>query len=136
MLNLKSMFLALAMVCCSSAVFAQEKAADAKAADDVTAAVAQIDLNTATPEQLMSVKGIGEKKAADILALRKEKGCFASVDDLLAVKGIGEKTLLKLKPFFKAEGCTAGGGKLETVIEKPALEKPVKKPAKPSKAEK
>ncbi len=68
----------------------------------------QIDLNTASVENLVQLKGIGEKKAQDILAWRAANGCFASVDELKNIKGIGEKTLEKLRPFLKAEGCTKG----------------------------
>ena len=50
-------------------------------------------INTATAQQLCSLKGIGEKKAAAIIQYRDEHGDFTSVDQLLNVSGIGEKTL-------------------------------------------
>lgn len=40
-----------------------------------------------------SLKGVGPSKAAAIVAYREQNGPFRSVDDLLNVKGIGEKTL-------------------------------------------
>ena len=50
-------------------------------------------INTATAQQLCSLKGIGEKKAAAIIQYRDEHGDFTSVDQLLNVPGIGEKLL-------------------------------------------
>jgi len=57
-------------------------------------------LNTASKEELMAVKGIGEAKAEAILAERK-KGEFASFEDLQRVKGIGEKVALNVQEHVK-----------------------------------
>lgn len=54
-----------------------------------------LDLNTASREELMTLPGIGEKKAEDILALREKLGNFRRVEDLLQVPGIGETILEK-----------------------------------------
>ncbi|AMB98999.1 hypothetical protein AWM75_02845 [Aerococcus urinaehominis] len=56
-----------------------------------------ININTADASQLQEISGIGEKKAADIIAHRETKGAFQSVDDLTQVSGIGEKTLAKIR---------------------------------------
>ena len=56
-----------------------------------------INLNTATVQQLTSLPGIGEAKAADILAYREKVGQFASVDELKNVSGIGEAMLERIK---------------------------------------
>ena len=59
-----------------------------------------INLNTATKEQLMTLNGIGEVKAAAIVAYRQEKGMFNSVDEIKNISGIGEKTFEKIKQFI------------------------------------
>lgn len=56
-----------------------------------------LDLNTATLEQLDKLPGIGESKAKAILDDRLKKGRFKRVEELMDVKGIGEKMFEKLK---------------------------------------
>ena len=53
-----------------------------------------IDINTADAATIAStMKGVGETKAAAIVAYRNDHGAFKSVNDLVLVKGIGEKTV-------------------------------------------
>ncbi|MER3524727.1 MAG: hypothetical protein C4326_11900 [Ignavibacteria bacterium] len=61
---------------------------------------APINLNTATKQHLMSLPGIGPAFAERILAYRKQRGAFTSVDELVNVKGIGKKKLQKLRQFL------------------------------------
>lgn len=56
-----------------------------------------MNLNTATPEQLEELPGIGPVTAAAIVHWRTENGPFKRVEDLLEVTGIGEKTLEQLR---------------------------------------
>lgn len=58
---------------------------------------ALININTATAEQLTSLNGIGEKKAAAIVEYRQKHGEFTTVDELVNVSGIGEKTLENIR---------------------------------------
>ncbi|MDZ4122250.1 MAG: helix-hairpin-helix domain-containing protein [Candidatus Cloacimonadaceae bacterium] len=46
-------------------------------------------------EELMSLEGVGAKKAAEIIEYRKTNGPFTSIEDFTKVKGIGIKTLEK-----------------------------------------
>jgi len=53
-----------------------------------------VDINTADAATLASaINGVGEKKAATIVAYRKTHGPFAHVDDLAEIKGIGTATI-------------------------------------------
>lgn len=57
----------------------------------------KININTADAAQLTALEGIGESKAAAIIAWREENGGFSTVEDLLKVNGIAEKTFEKIK---------------------------------------
>lgn len=54
-----------------------------------------ININTATEAQLAQLKGIGAKKAQDIITYRTMIAPFKSVDELANVKGIGKATVDK-----------------------------------------
>jgi competence protein ComEA len=56
-----------------------------------------LNLNTATPEQLDQLDGVGPATAQKIVAYRQAHGGFRSVDELDQVPGIGEKKLAALK---------------------------------------
>ena len=81
--KLPSIFLALVLAFFSIMAFAQA-----------------IDINTASVEQLQQIKGIGTKKAADIVKYREAHGPFGSVEDLTKVPGIGPKTLANNKDLL------------------------------------
>ena len=70
----------------------------------VTLAFGAVDINTANKEELMSLKGIGAKKADAIIKHRKGS-CFKSAKGLTAVKGIGPKFLEKNHKNLKASKC-------------------------------
>ncbi len=59
-----------------------------------------LNLNTATMEQLDELPGIGASKAKAIIDYRQTIGKFTSLEQLLEVKGIGDKMLAKLTPFI------------------------------------
>ena len=56
-----------------------------------------VNINTADADALMSLPGIGEVKAAAIIAYRETYGPFTSIEALLNVKGIGQSTLEGLR---------------------------------------
>ncbi len=63
-----------------------------------------VDINSASKSELMSLNGVGEKKADAIIKYRKGN-CFKSVDGLIKVKGIGSKFMQKNKKNLKAGKC-------------------------------
>ena len=57
----------------------------------------RININTATSQELQTLRGIGPALAQRIIEHRQISGGFSTVDDLTNVKGIGEKTLEKIR---------------------------------------
>ncbi len=53
-----------------------------------------VNVNTADAKVISeSLKGIGQKKAGEIVRYRTKNGAFESLNDLINVKGIGQKTI-------------------------------------------
>lgn len=71
-----------------------------------------MDPNTATVEQLVTLPGIGEKRAAEIVRLRKRRP-FRRVAELRRVRGIGRKMLAKLRPYLYVKPLVPPGKKVE-----------------------
>lgn len=62
-----------------------------------TAALAAVNVNTASADELAGLPGIGQTKAEAIVDEREANGDYASLDELSRVSGIGEKTVEKLR---------------------------------------
>ena len=60
---------------------------------------ALINLNTATLAELETLPGVGRATAERIVEHRQKSGGFKKIEELMNVKGIGEKSFLKLKPL-------------------------------------
>lgn len=61
--------------------------------------VQKVNINTASEAELDTLPGVGPATARAIIEHRNKHGGFKSVDELLLVKGIGEKKLANLKPL-------------------------------------
>jgi competence protein ComEA len=56
-----------------------------------------VDLNSATPDDLARLPGVGRSLAARIVERRHSGGSFHSIEDLRGVKGIGPAKLERLR---------------------------------------
>jgi competence protein ComEA len=66
-------------------------------------AAALININTASHEELVTLKGIGDTYAARIIAYRNEHGPFKTIEDIEEVKGIGPATFANIKDSITVE---------------------------------
>lgn len=56
-----------------------------------------VNINSASKEVLMTLPGIGESKADDIIKYREETGGFKSIEDIMKIQGIKEGVYNKIK---------------------------------------
>jgi competence protein ComEA len=91
-------------------------------------ALAVVNINTATKEELTTLKGVGEKRAQEIINYRTKNGPFKTVDDLEKVPGIGPGIMKQIR----SEVTTTGKTNIEKAAAKDAKAADAKKtePAK------
>lgn len=63
----------------------------------------KLNVNTASEDELISLNGIGEKIAKEIIVYRNINGDFKTIDELIDINGIGKKTLEEIKKYLTAE---------------------------------
>jgi competence protein ComEA len=69
-------------------------------------AITQVNINTATVQQLQLLPRVGPALAKRIVDFRTANGEFKSAQELTRVKGVGEKTLALLQPYLAVKGDT------------------------------
>lgn len=89
----------------AAAPVSEEDAAAALSAQNTQAAADAgvafpVNLNTATMDELMAIDGIGEKRAALILAYRDTLGGYTSVEQIKNISGIGDTVYEKIAPYL------------------------------------
>ena len=60
-----------------------------------------ININTASEAELMTLPGIGQSRAKDIINYRVKNGLFESINDIMKVSGIKEAAFEKIKDLIK-----------------------------------
>jgi competence protein ComEA len=91
--------LVAALVAAAASIVPANSGAAGKAVDGV------VNLNTAPPEVLALLPGIGPAKVGSILAYRKRRP-FRTVDELVRIRGIGRKQVRALRPHLAVTGPT------------------------------
>jgi competence protein ComEA len=74
------------------------------------APTAKVNINTATVEQLTTLPGVGPKLAARVIEYR-QKTPFRSTQELMNVKGIGEKNFAKIEAWLTVGEAPKGASK-------------------------
>ncbi len=95
---------------CTSSVYAEGKsstsalsgiAAQAGSLAEGGSLGEMININSATPEVLAAIPGIGPQLGEAIATYRQANGKFTEIKDLLNVEGIDMSLLEEIKPFLK-----------------------------------
>jgi competence protein ComEA len=97
---IQAMVVAALMLTPASILIAQSEKPSPSPSASAAVAKAPVNLNTATIDQLQTLPGIGRATAQRILEYRQKAGGFKKIEELMNVKGIGEKSFLKLKPLI------------------------------------
>ncbi len=98
-------------------------------------ALAAININTATQQELEALNGIGPVKAQAIIDHRKANGPFKSIEQLKDVKGVGDATFDKIKGDVSVSGATTPAAKAAAPAAPMKAEAPKAATAAPAKAE-
>ena len=101
--------LAMALIA-SPSTSAAQGAKPAAAAKARPTATEPVNLNAATAAQLQTLPGVGASTAQRIVDYRQKNGSFKKIEELMNVKGIGEKSFLKLKPLITVSLDKAASG--------------------------
>jgi len=78
---------------------ADQQSTSAKQNKTTVTAAAPVNINTASSTDLEKLPGVGPAMAQRIVEYRQKNSGFKKIEDLMQVKGIGEKKFLRLKPL-------------------------------------
>jgi len=74
--------------------------------DDGSEAAKKVNINQASATQIAYLPRIGAKAADRIVEYRKAHGSFGKAEELMEVKGVGERRYAELKPYIALSGPT------------------------------
>lgn len=60
----------------------------------------KVNINTASEQELMTLSGIGESKASEIVSYRKTNGAFHQIEEIMNISGIKEGVFSKIKDYI------------------------------------
>ena len=83
----------------AAGVEAPAEAANSSAAS-TEADSGKVNINTADASELTTLNGIGDSKAAAIIAYRDTHGAFQSIEEIMNVDGIAEGTFEKIREYI------------------------------------
>lgn len=63
-----------------------------------------VNVNTASAEELQSIPGVDQALAQNIISYREANGPFGSVDELVNVQGMDQDRLNSIRSFVSVEG--------------------------------
>lgn len=78
-------------------VLTRQQAEEWQVSGQTSGGKTKVNLNLATKEQLMTLRGIGEARAEDIIRYRTEHGKFEKIEDIMQISGIKESAFEKIK---------------------------------------
>ncbi len=87
---------ALLLMACSASLFGYEW----------TTREGQLNINTATLEELQNLPGISEATARSIMDFRSANGPFSTFTDLIKVRGVSYRMIDDMRPYIKMEGAS------------------------------
>ncbi|XP_067418612.1 endonuclease/exonuclease/phosphatase family domain-containing protein 1 [Emydura macquarii macquarii] len=91
-------------ICVSSKGSSAQQSPSSLRKDAEAAAAAKLNINTATPAQLLSLPGVTEGLAQRIVCCRAEHGPFRSLEELVKLDCVSSSFLDKLRPRLFTEG--------------------------------
>ena len=89
-----------------------------------------VNLNTASPEQLQLLPGVGPAKVRNILAYRRAHP-FRTPEELVRIKGIGRKMVRRLRLHLAVAGPTTAQRVFRAPAPPPDESAPAPKPSAP-----
>jgi competence protein ComEA len=83
-------------------------------ADDASETAKKVNINQASATQIAYLPRIGAKAADRIIEYRKAHGSFGKAEELMEVKGVGERRYAELKPYIALSGPTTLAAKVRS----------------------
>jgi len=83
-------------------------------AEDAPDTAKKVNINQASATQIAYLPRIGAKAADRIIEYRKAHGSFGRAEELMEVKGVGERRYAELKPYIALSGPTTLAAKVRS----------------------